>query len=94
MTMPALAIPEDVALDLEGLARMLVRRVASSTLGNADKFDPAALVSLEQAQTIEIIAMATASVSVLTSLCGIYWFLVMRRNFRRDLILLLILGNV
>ncbi|KAM3424465.1 hypothetical protein BST61_g6469 [Cercospora zeina] len=42
---------------------------------------------------LQIIASTFASVSVLAATCAIYWFCMMRRNFRRDLVLLLIVGD-
>jgi G protein-coupled receptor GPR1 len=75
--------------------RMLFHRDPAAGLGNSQSdFNAAALVSQEQAQVIETLAIIFSTLSTLASVCGVYWFVVMRRNFRRDLILLLIVGNL
>lgn len=51
------------------------------------------LFTMSQKVTIRIIATTTSSVSIAASLLAVYWFVNMRRNFRRDLVLLLIIGE-
>jgi hypothetical protein len=43
--------------------------------------------------TIRVIATTCSSISLASALLAIYWFYMIRRNFRRDLVLLLILGG-
>ncbi|KAK6392927.1 hypothetical protein LTR65_003010 [Meristemomyces frigidus] len=38
-------------------------------------------------------ATATSAVSITAAICALYWFCMMRRNFRRDLVLLLVIGD-
>jgi G protein-coupled receptor GPR1 len=88
------AFTRNVAL-LVASGRTLLQRDPAVTLGHSQNdFDSAALVSQEQAQVIETLAIIFSTISTLASICGVYWFVVMRRNFRRDLILLLIVGNL
>ncbi|QIW99710.1 hypothetical protein AMS68_005228 [Peltaster fructicola] len=48
----------------------------------------------QQRRTIQIVSTVMASVSITASFLALYWFCLMRRNFRRDLVLLLILGDI
>jgi G protein-coupled receptor GPR1 len=92
MSMPVFARNVDL---LVASGRTLLLRDPAVTLGHSQsEFDSAALVSQEQAQVIETLAIIFATLSTIASVCGVYWFVVMRRNFRRDLILLLIVGNL
>ncbi|KAK3715011.1 G protein-coupled receptor gpr1 [Vermiconidia calcicola] len=52
-----------------------------------------AIFLMEQQHIIQIVATATSSLSLVAALLACYWFYMMRRNFRRDLVLLLILGG-
>lgn len=52
-------------------------------LGNRD-FNPNALFAARQRADIQSVSVAVASVSVLACLLSLYWFSVMRRNFRRQ----------
>ena len=52
------------------------------------------ILAQRQRHTIQVIAASTSSVSILAALVAIYWFCMMRRNYRRDLILLLIMGDL
>lgn len=52
------------------------------------------LLSDEQKYTIQIVATVMASISITAAMIALYWFCLMRRNFRRDLILLLVLSDL
>lgn len=51
------------------------------------------ILAAQQRRQIQIICAAMASVSICATMCAIYWFCMMRRNYRRDLVLMLILGD-
>jgi hypothetical protein len=63
------------------------------SLGDAHNFNASMILKLNQQSTVQILATCTSSLSLLSAVCAIYWFWMMRRNFRRDLVLLLILGG-
>ncbi|KAF2217079.1 hypothetical protein CERZMDRAFT_31913 [Cercospora zeae-maydis SCOH1-5] len=62
-------------------------------LGYNPGFNASAVLARTQQYQLQVIASTFASVSVLAAICAIYWFCMMRRNFRRDLVLLLIVGD-
>jgi len=53
-----------------------------------------AILAMKQRHHIQQLAIGTSSISIITVLVALYWFFMMRRNFRRDLILLLIVGDL
>lgn len=57
--------------------------------------DKNATIAMAEQQRLVVRAMATSisSISLASALLAVYWFYMMRRNFRRDLVLLLILGG-
>lgn len=57
--------------------------------------DVNATVTMAEYQRFVIRAVATSvsAISLASALLAVYWFYMMRRNFRRDLVLLLILGG-
>lgn len=65
----------------------------ASAAGADPSFNTSSILARRQQHQIQIIAATFSSVSVLTALCALYWFCTMRRNFRRDLVLLLIIGD-
>ena len=62
-------------------------------LGNYYSINSTAILAMSQQHTLQVIATTTSSLSMLAALIAIYWFCMMRRNFRRDLVLLLIVGG-
>ncbi|KAK0934993.1 G protein-coupled receptor gpr1 [Friedmanniomyces endolithicus] len=70
-----------------------VRHMAVSGLDRAMSVNASAILAYDQRHQIQVVATATSTVSITASLLAIYWFCLMRRNFRRDLVLLLIMGD-
>ncbi|KAI7278783.1 hypothetical protein KC345_g5753 [Hortaea werneckii] len=64
-----------------------------ASLNSANHFNASARMALEQRHTIRLLASSTSVFSILAATCAVYWFYLMRRNFRRDLVLLLIVGD-
>ncbi|RMY72025.1 hypothetical protein D0862_14521 [Hortaea werneckii] len=64
-----------------------------ASLSNTNNFNASARMALEQRHTIRLLASSTSVFSILAATCAVYWFYLMRRNFRRDLVLLLIVGD-
>ncbi|KAI6880206.1 hypothetical protein KC360_g7405 [Hortaea werneckii] len=64
-----------------------------ASLNSANNFNASARMALEQRHTIRLLASSTSVFSILAATCAVYWFYLMRRNFRRDLVLLLIVGD-
>lgn len=62
-------------------------------LGNASAVNASAILAMQQRHTIQVMATATSAVSITAAICALYWFCMMRRNFRRDLVLLLVVGD-
>ena len=62
-------------------------------LGNANSVNAAGVLNAEQRHRIQVLCCCMACISIAASLCAIYWFCLMRRNYRRDLVLMLILGD-
>lgn len=73
------------------LAANTFTQVAS--LNSANHFNASARMALEQRHTIRLLASSTSVFSILAATCAVYWFYLMRQNFRRDLVLLLIVGD-
>ncbi|KAK0257033.1 G protein-coupled receptor gpr1 [Friedmanniomyces endolithicus] len=67
--------------------------MAVSGLDRAMSVNASAILAYDQRHQIQVVATATSTVSITASLFAIYWFCLMRRNFRRDLVLLLIIGD-
>ncbi|KAI6820308.1 hypothetical protein KC327_g15494 [Hortaea werneckii] len=65
-----------------------------ASLNTANHFNASARMALEQRHTIRLLASSTSVFSILAATCAVYWFYLMRRNFRRDLVLLLIVGDL
>ena len=63
------------------------------SLENTTTFNASAIFALHQQHTRQVVATVFSSVSLAAALLAIYWFYMMRRNFRRDLVLLLIVGG-
>ncbi|KAG9624652.1 hypothetical protein KCV04_g12481, partial [Aureobasidium melanogenum] len=55
--------------------------------------DPTSIISAEWSRAIRITVTVTSSFSVIGTLITIYWFFMMRRNFRRNLILYLVMAD-
>lgn len=72
--------PLDLALDL------LAAKPASMP-------PPHVVLTASQRHDIQVMATVTSSISIAGALVTFYWFCMMKRNFRRDLILLLIGGD-
>ncbi len=70
-----------------------IRHMAVSGLDRAMSVNASAILAYEQRHQIQVVATVTSTVSITASLLAIYWFCLMRRNFRRDLVLLLIMGD-
>ncbi|GAB1733777.1 hypothetical protein NU195Hw_g907t1, partial [Hortaea werneckii] len=64
-----------------------------ASLSNTNHFNASARMALEHRHTIRLLASSTSVFSILAATCAVYWFYLMRRNFRRDLVLLLIIGD-
>ncbi|KAI7024373.1 hypothetical protein KC355_g1419 [Hortaea werneckii] len=63
-----------------------------ASLSNTNNFNASARMALEHRHTIRLLASSTSVFSIVAATCAVYWFYMMRRNFRRDLVLLLIMG--
>lgn len=61
--------------------------------GLGGRLSSTAIFSVQQSRTIQILATVCAAVSVLSTLITLYQLLMLKRNFRRSLILLLIVGD-
>ncbi|KAI5201662.1 hypothetical protein E4T39_05122 [Aureobasidium subglaciale] len=55
--------------------------------------NPSTVISPEWSRAIRIVATVSSSSSVIGTLITIYWFFMMRRNFRRNLVLYLVLAD-
>ena len=96
-----------VALSAHGLSGMVgTRDLHESThrdgnglqsrdtgLSNYGSVNAAAILAMQQKRTIQIMCACMACISILAAMCAIYWFTMMRRNYRRDLVFMLILGD-
>jgi len=67
---------------------------AATGLTRTTSVNASSILAMEQRHTIQVMATATSSVSIAAVLLALYWFFLMRRNFRRDLVLLLIIGDL
>ncbi|EMC91971.1 hypothetical protein BAUCODRAFT_28182 [Baudoinia panamericana UAMH 10762] len=68
-------------------------RHASPGIDNANSVNTSLILASHERHEIQLMATITSSVSVLAALCALYWFYMMRRNFRRDLVLMLICAD-
>nr|POE71939.1 hypothetical protein CFP56_11815 [Quercus suber] len=66
----------------------------SSDLQGAASFNATAVLAGQQGHTLALLTIVTSSVSFITTLFAIYWFFMMRRNFRRSLVALLIVADL
>lgn len=73
--------------------RSLLYQSRASGLGADGAFNASSILARQQQYKIQVIATTFSSCSIAATLCAIYWFCMMRRNFRRDLVLLLICGD-
>lgn len=62
-------------------------------LGFNPDFNASAILARQQQYQLQVIATTFSTISILAAMCALYWFCMMRRNFRRDLVLLLIVGD-
>jgi G protein-coupled receptor GPR1 len=76
-----------------GTSQYAALEARSSSLGANPNFNAGSILLQQQRFQLQIIAATFASVSVLATICALYWFMMMRRNFRRDLVLLLVAGD-
>lgn len=65
----------------------------TSGLGDYNAVNASAILEMSQRHTIQVVATVTSSISLAAAICAMYWFIIMRRNFRRDLVLMLIAGG-
>jgi hypothetical protein len=63
------------------------------SLGSASAVNASMILDAQQERTVQVLATTTSSISLVAAICAVYWFCMMRRNFRRDLVLLLIVGG-
>ncbi|KAK5745976.1 G protein-coupled receptor gpr1 [Elasticomyces elasticus] len=75
------------------LSHLPNHHAANSGLGSVMSVNASTILAAHQRHQIQILATATSTLSIFASLCAMYWFCLMRRNFRRDLVLLLITGD-
>ncbi|KAK5165605.1 G protein-coupled receptor gpr1 [Saxophila tyrrhenica] len=68
-------------------------QVDSPAFSDPKGFNASMVLNIQQQHTVQVLVTCTTSVSLLAAVCAVYWFWMMRRNFRRDLVLLLILGG-
>lgn len=66
---------------------------ARDKLNQYHSINASAILHLDQRHTIQVVATVTSSISLAAAVCAMYWFILMRRNFRRDLVLMLIAGG-
>ncbi|KAK3678172.1 G protein-coupled receptor gpr1 [Recurvomyces mirabilis] len=62
-------------------------------LSMATSVNASAILAMHERHEVQVMATVMATLSITACLCAMYWFLLMRRNFRRDLVLLLILSD-
>lgn len=72
------------------LTSMAQRR---NDLGAFTSVNSAGVLTMHQRWIIQVLCACMASMSITAAICAIYWFFMMRRNYRRDLVLMLILGD-
>lgn len=56
--------------------------------------DTSALLTKHEKEAIQIVSLVVACISVISCLVTLYWFAIMARNFRRTLVLLLIISDM
>lgn len=91
-TFPTSAFYTVAALSSDGPYDVPVQ--TRSNLGAEANFNASSILARQQQYQLQAIASTFSSLSILAALCAIYWFCMMRRNFRRDLVLLLICGDL
>jgi G protein-coupled receptor GPR1 len=69
------------------------RTMGVAGLGNVMSVNASGILAMQQRHEVQVMATAASAISMSAVLCAIYWFALMRRNFRRDLVLLLIMGD-
>ena len=69
---------------------------SNSTLGPgpSDGVNAAGILSQNQRHIQQVLATTTSSLVILAAICALYWFCMMRRNFRRDIVLMLIVSDL
>ncbi|KAK3114012.1 G protein-coupled receptor gpr1 [Teratosphaeriaceae sp. CCFEE 6253] len=72
---------------------LMARHSMANGLGSVTSVNASAVLAMQERHQIQVLATATSSVSIAAALCAMYWFCLMRRNFRRDLVLLLITAD-
>ncbi|KAI4852340.1 hypothetical protein E4T44_01548 [Aureobasidium sp. EXF-8845] len=56
--------------------------------------DPSTIINHDWSRVIQIVAMIASGFSIIGTLVVVYWFFMMRRNFRRNLIMYLMLADL
>nr|POF03498.1 hypothetical protein CFP56_72023 [Quercus suber] len=93
-------INENIPRQSESLSRYTqpalydVLSTRSSDLQGTASFNATAVLAGQQGHTIAILTTVTSCVSFTATLFAIYWFCMMRRNFRRSLVALLIVADL
>ena len=92
---PTSALPGFASPNPEGAYQLtdLTLETRSASLGYNPDFNASAILARTQQYQLQVIATTFSTISILAAICAIFWFCMMRRNFRRDLVLLLILGD-
>ena len=93
MDHPAVSWLEAPALVTLPLHNQVYRHINTSGLGSVMSVNTSTILVAQQRRQIQVMATAMSTVSIAAALCAMYWFCLMRRNFRRDLVLLLITGD-
>ena len=98
-TLPSLGTGSSMAITIDAMQTtlstphtsppVLLKSIASATSVNAST-----ILHANQRHTIQVLATATSSLIIAAALCALYWFCMMRRNFRRDIVLLLIVADL
>lgn len=65
----------------------------ASGLSSYSSVNSAGILAARQRRIIQLMCVCMSCFSILAAMCAIYWFTIMRRNYRRDLVLMLILGG-
>lgn len=77
--------------DAHDAVQLLAR---SSQLSDTSQAATTVVLGAKQTLVVQIVAVCMASISITATLFALYWFCMMRRNYRRDLVLMLILGDL
>ncbi|KAF2859276.1 hypothetical protein K470DRAFT_271717 [Piedraia hortae CBS 480.64] len=73
------------------VAKLSARK--ASGIGSAQAVDASLILATQRARAVQVVAAVASSLSIIATACAIYWFCMMRRNFRRNLVLLLIASD-